>query len=176
MLISTGVCVALFLAIFALNPASKAEVYEHNVDVAKIAERAAGPAAFKPLAPQLPDGWRSNFARWDSAEGSGVGSWEVGYLTPGDQFIELSQTVDANPTWISVQTEKAPVTGKRNIAGVTWELRDRPDDDASLIAEIGGSTVVLRGTADLSEFDVLATKVSQDLGRKSGEPQSAAEY
>ncbi len=159
MLISTGVCVALFLGVFFLNPASKAEVYERNVDVQQVAESAAGAAEFTPASPKLTDEWKSNFARWNSASGVGVDSWEVGYLTPGGEFIELSQTDTANPTWIATQTEGAPVTGERTIAGVIWELRDRPEDDASLIAEVGDTTVILRGTAGLDEFDTLATAV-----------------
>ncbi len=165
MLISTGVCVALFLGVFFLNPASKAEVYERNVDVQKIADSAEAPADFVPAAPTLPEGWSSNFARWNSTEGVGVQSWEVGYLTPENEFIELSQTSDANPTWIAEQTENAPVTGERDIAGITWELRDRPDDDSSLIADLGDTTVILRGTADLDEFDVLATAVVDERGQ-----------
>lgn len=159
MLISTGVCVALFLGIFFLNPASKAEVYDRNVDVQQVAQGAESAADFTPASPKLPEGWTSNFARWNSASGVGVDSWEVGYLTPGGEFIELSQTDNANPSWIATQTENAPVTGEREIAGVMWELRDRPEDDASLIADLGDTTVILRGTADLEEFDVLATAV-----------------
>nr|WP_239536912.1 DUF4245 domain-containing protein [Arthrobacter roseus] len=159
MLISTGVCVALFLGVFFLNPASKAEVYERNVDVQQVAQSAASAAEFTPASPKLTDEWTSNFARWNSASGVGVDSWEVGYLTPKGEFIQLSQTDTANPTWIASQTESAPVTGEREIAGVTWELRDRPEDDASLIADLGDTTIILRGTADLGEFDTLATAV-----------------
>ena len=75
--------------------------------------------------PPIPgDTFHANYARWESGSGSGVPTWEVGYLTPKESFIGLVQTRQANPTWLLQQTKSAPVTGTRNAGGQDWELRD----------------------------------------------------
>ena len=77
-----------------------------------------------PWPPDTGDTFRANYARWESGAGSGVPTWEVGYLTPKESFIGLVQTRQANPTWLLQQTKNAPVTGTRNAGGRDWELRD----------------------------------------------------
>jgi hypothetical protein len=155
--------VLVFIPVVLINPANRAETFDRNIDVAAIAQQAAGTAGYTPLAVGLPEGWTSNYARWNVGSSDGVPNWEVGYLTPGGQFIGLTQTNNANDTWISQRTDQAPVTGARTIAGVDFELRDRPDSDTSLVARIDGSTVLLKGTAELEEFDVLGTAIVEDL-------------
>ena len=67
--------------------------------------------------------------------GSGVPTWEVGYLTPKESFIGLVQTRQANPTWLLQQTKNAPVTGNRNAGGQEWELRDTGKGEKSMVLE-----------------------------------------
>ncbi|HXF01582.1 MAG TPA: DUF4245 domain-containing protein, partial [Arthrobacter sp.] len=113
----------------------------------------------------LPEGWTSNYARWNTGGTAQVPAWEVGYLTPGEQYIGLIQTNKANPTWIGQVTNNAPVTGDRK-AGATWELRDAGEGERSLVLKRGKDTVILSGTAELDEFDVLATAVVKALDSK----------
>lgn len=161
MLLATGVTLLLVLVPVLLNPAPKAQT--RNVDVAGIANQAAGDAGYSPLAPELPDGWSSNYARWEAGINSGVPAWEVGYLTPGFSFIRLTQTDAGNPTWISQTSGDSVVAGERTAGGKTWQLRDSADGEASMVLEMDGATVVLTGEADLSDFDVLAEAVVRDL-------------
>ena len=161
MFIATGLTLAIVLLPVLLNPAPKAK--PRNVDVAVVSAQAAADAGYTPLAPELPDGWSANYARWEADANGGVPSWEVGYVTPGSSFIELTQTTSANPTWVSQITDGGTIAGERTASGAVWELRDASDGDASLVAEISGSTVVLHGDADLAEFDILADAVVQEL-------------
>ncbi|MCC9146102.1 MULTISPECIES: DUF4245 domain-containing protein [unclassified Arthrobacter] len=161
MLIATGLTLALCLVPVLLNPAPKMQA--RDVDVAAAANQAAGDAGYVPLALELPDGWTANYARWNAGTNDGVPNWEVGYLTPETEFISLTQTNAANPTWIFQHTGDSTVSGERQSGGVTWELRDSSNGEATLVTEIEGQTLLLSGSADLAEFDVLAEHAVQDL-------------
>ena len=86
-----------------------------------------------PLAPIPATHSAPNYARWESGTGSGVPTWEVGYLTPKESFIGLVQTRQSNPTWLLQQTKNAPVTGTRNAGGRDWELRDTGKGEKSMV-------------------------------------------
>ncbi|WP_083339537.1 DUF4245 domain-containing protein [Arthrobacter crystallopoietes] len=168
MLIALGLTIAIFLPVFFLNPASKSEVYERNIDVPGTASQAAATAGYEPLTVELPEPWRANYARWNTGGTGAVPSWEVGYLTPKGQHIALTQTDKANPTWIAQTTDNAPITSDRQAGGESWELRDRGEDRKHLVLEQDGFTVILSGGADLDEFDTLGTAVVEELAQ--GEP------
>ncbi|MBF4993062.1 DUF4245 domain-containing protein [Arthrobacter gandavensis] len=161
MLIATGITLAIVLVPVLLNPYQKPQ--PRNVDVQAIAAEAAADAGYDPLAPDLPEGWTSNYARWDSGVNSGVPAWEVGYLTPDTEFIRLTQTNSGNPTWVSQTTRDSLVAGERNAGGATWQLRDSANGEAHLVTEVDGMTVVLSSEGDLSSVDVLAEAVLADL-------------
>jgi hypothetical protein len=163
MLIAIGLTIAVFLPVFFLNPSSKSEVYERNIDVASVAAQAEGTAGYLPLSVELPEPWRANYARWNSGSSSRVPAWEVGYLTPKGQHIALVQTDKANPTWTAQATDNAPVTGDRKSGGESWELRDRGEGEKHLVIEKDGDTVILSGGAELDEFDALAAAVVKEL-------------
>jgi hypothetical protein len=163
MLIAVGLTIAVFLPVFFLNPGSKPEVYERNIDVAGVAAQAEGPAGYLPVSVELPKPWRANYARWNSGSSTHVPVWEVGYLTPKGQHIALAQTDKANPTWTAQATDNAPVTGDRRAGGESWELRDRGEGSKHLVLDKDGSTVILSGSAELDEFDTLAAAVVKEL-------------
>lgn len=163
MLIAVAATLGLVVPVILLNPTHTAETYARNVDVATIAEQAEDAAGYPPLAVSLPEGWTSNFARWNGGGADGVAFWEVGYLTPEREFIQLTQTDAANPTWTAQRTGTAQPSGQRDIESVTWELLDSEDGDAYLTAEVEGFTLILNGTAELAEFDVLGGAVVNEL-------------
>lgn len=166
MLIATGITLAIVLLPVLLNPYQKPQV--RDVDVQAIASEAAADAGYDPLAPELPDGWTANYARWDSGVNSGVPAWEVGYLTPDWDFIRLTQTASANPTWVSQTTDDSVVAGERTVGGTTWQLRDGADGEAHLVTEVEGMTVVLSSDADLATVDLLAEAALRDLAAAAG--------
>ncbi|WP_323960810.1 DUF4245 family protein [Arthrobacter sp. JZ12] len=164
MLIATTVTLGLVFFVYLLNPTHTAETYTRDVDVATIASEAEDAAGYLPVAAELPEGWTANYARWTGASGDGVAFWEVGYLTPERQFIQVTQTNQSNPTWFAQRLEEAAPSGQRVIDGVTWEMLDSPSGDAYLTTERDGFTLILNGTADLAQFDVVGAAVLEKLG------------
>jgi hypothetical protein len=155
--------IAAFLPVVLMNPQPKTEGYRPDIDVASVARNAADVAGFTPVAPDTGNAFRANYARWEAGTGSGVPTWEVGYLTPKTSFIALVQTRSANPTWLLQQTKNAPVTGSRNAGGQEWELRDTGKGEKSMVLNYRGSTVILSGAAQLEEFAALAAAVVGSL-------------
>lgn len=159
MIMALAVSLLAILPIVLLNAAPKSEPRRPVVDVASIAANAAGVAGFAPVVPSLPDGYSPNYARWNGAGTDGVSHWDIGYLTPAQQFVSVVQTSTANPTWLTGQVKKAPVTGTRSVAGIDWTLYDKPGIEKSLVATVAGTTVVLSGSAGFSELDEVAGAV-----------------
>ena len=163
MIMAVSATVAIVVPVVLLNPTHTAETYKRDIDVARVADQAAGDAGYDPAAPELPEEWSSNFARWTSGTSDGVDYWEVGYLTGANGFIQLTQTIEGNPSWTAQRTGEAQVSGERTIGGVDWELLDASNGDTVLTTEVDGSTLVLSGEADLADFDVLAEAVLADV-------------
>lgn len=118
--------------------------------------------------PELPEGWVAN--RAERVTGSdGVDSWQIGFVTPEQQYIALIQAIDTNPSWIDDQVRGAKAGPAISIGGVQWTSHDRRDADDpgnvaySLVSESGSLTIVLAGTADDDEFEVLADAVAKEL-------------
>lgn len=159
MIIALVLCVLAFLPVVLMNPAPKGEGFRPAVDVSAAARNASDVAGFTPVTPDTGGAFSPNYARWESGTSTGVPTWEVGYLTPKEAFIGLTQTRQANPTWVLQQAGNLPVTGTRNAGGQEWELRDSGKEQRSMILEYRGTTIVLSGTASLEEFATLATAV-----------------
>ncbi|MHA7155941.1 DUF4245 domain-containing protein [Arthrobacter sp. TMN-50] len=163
MLIAIAATFGLVLPVLLLNPTHTAETYTRDIDVQNVSAEATDSAGYAPLAPELPEGWTANFARWNAGGSDGVPFWEVGYLTPEQQFIQLTQTDSANPTWTAQRLDEAQISGQRTIETLDWELLDSSSGDSFLTTETGDFTLILNGTADLAEFDVLGTAIVGDL-------------
>ncbi|MFJ4285886.1 DUF4245 domain-containing protein [Paenarthrobacter nicotinovorans] len=175
MVIALLVCVLAFLPIVLMNPAPKGEGFRPAIDVASIAKNAEGVAGFTPVTPDTGDTFRPNYARWESGSGTGVPTWEVGFLTPKEAFIGLTQTNKANPTWTLQQTGNLPVTGTRNAGGQDWELRDSGKEKRSMVLEYKGTTIILSGTASLEEFAKLADAVVKSADQATPTASSSAQ-
>lgn len=175
MLIATGATLAVVLPVYFLNPSRTADSYERDIDVPSIALEAQDDAGYRPAAPDLPEDWSSNYARWNSGLSSGVAFWEVGYLTADDGFIQLTQTDEANPTWVSQRLGAAQVSGARTVADVDWELLDAPNGDTVLTSEVEGTTVILDGPAGLDEFDVMGEAVVAKIRENAADPSAPDE-
>jgi hypothetical protein len=163
MIIALALSIGAFLPIILMNPSPKSDGYRPDIDVSAAARNATDVAGFTPVAPDTGNTFRPNYARWEAGTGSGVPSWEVGYITPKESFIGLIQTRAANPTWLLQQTQNAPVTGSRNAGGQEWELRDTGKGEKSMVLEYRGTTVILSGAAQLDEFAILADAVVKSL-------------
>lgn len=125
------------------------------------------------VSPTLPTGWRANAAEWRSG-GDKVSSMYIGLLTPGNEFIGLSQAIDANPSWVSEQLQGAAASDTVTIDGVRWDVyrntapeNKRGNFDYALVTTAGASTYLLIGTASEDEFRVLAGRLADPITRNA---------
>lgn len=163
MLVSVLATLGIALLVVLINPGSTEETYDRHVDVPAAAAQASGTAGFTAVAPDVPEGWTANFARWNAAGTDQVEFWEAGYVTPEEDFAGFKQTAQANPTWVSQQIRNAPQTGSRTVDGTSWDLHEPVNGDSHLVTELDGTTVIITGSGDLSTMDTLAGAIQQDL-------------
>lgn len=129
------------------------------IDYALIAEQAQGAVDTALIVPVLPPGWEANRAELRTGD---VTVWEIGFVTPAGDYAELTQALDANPTWLDDRLESTPVADEVDIDGITWTRHDRRDASdlgnlaEALVAEGTGSTLVVSGTASSEELQLLA--------------------
>lgn len=138
---------------------------------ATAAELQAG-GDFDVVAPVVPPSWSANRAGLSGS--GGVTEWYVGFVTDpvatDAGFIALVQGFEGNPTWLSdllrnPRSEGEPVT----IGDIEWTLYDRRgatdlgNRAYALVTETEGSTIVLYGTAEESDFQLLATAIAAEL-------------
>ena len=139
------------------------------IDYAGVAADAQQAVDVPLVVPDLPDGWTANRAEFVTNESDGIDSWQIGLLTPGEQYIGFVQGIAADERWMSEQTAGAEATGSVAIGDRDWQVYDRRDaDDPGNLAYIlttvsGDSTIVLGGTASDAEFEVLASAVDAAL-------------
>jgi hypothetical protein len=155
----------LLLVIVVVRPSQPAA---DPVDYATVAEQAQ-PGIDEPLAvPVLPPQWAANSADLGEAQ-DGISTWYIGFITPAEQFVALSQGIGANPTWLNTLLDQNLPTGTETIDGIEWTLYDHRDADDpgnlayAMVAEAGESTFVLYGTADSNEFRTIAGSLSTDI-------------
>ncbi len=164
LLASLGIVALVVLVV--VRPSS---IQRDPVDYASVADNAQGAVDVPLVVPDLPQGWIANRAELDTDDGDGIDSWQIGLLTPGDQYIGLVQGIRVDERWVSEQTANAEATDRITIGDRSWQVYDRRDvDDPGNLAYIlttteGDSTVVLGGTAGDAEFEVLAEAVDAQL-------------
>lgn len=180
-LISVAVCVGAVAALMLLNPSPEPEPFTPDEDVVAAADSAAGVVDYAPLAPEVPEGWTANYARWKGGQDADVPYWEVGYTTDETAFVGFAQTDAANPTWISQEVEQAPEVGSITVEGVVLQIR-RDEDDRRvhyvLDAEqnpADATTVVISGDAGEEEFDAALRAIIDGLGQQPAETTDPAD-
>ena len=155
--------VALMIFIVPRDDSSRLE----PVDYGQVAVQAQESMPTTIANPELPKGWSANVAEVRTAASDNITSWYVGFITPKNQFIGLTQAVDANPSWLANELYNSTASGTVTIAGVTWTIYDNRGSDRevgnaeyALVTESGTDTFVLAGTATDDEFETLATAVA----------------
>jgi hypothetical protein len=142
-----------------------------TVDWTAVARDAQQSVSTPLLVPALPKTWSANRAEFVDAKSAsdGIASWQIGFITPGTQYIGLSQGISANPSWVATQLSDKTATGDENYGGVAWKVYDHRTADHpgnlayALVATIGESTIVLAGTGSDVEFETLATEIAGEL-------------
>jgi hypothetical protein len=153
---------------------------DREVDFTSVAEQVQ-PGVEVPLAaPVLPGGWAANAAEWRSGGNDGVSSWYIGLLTPTNEFIGLTQAVDANPTWLAAQLSDVTAGDTITIDGVEWDVYRNPapadergNFDSALVTEAGDSSYLLVGTASDEELAVLAGALAEQIGSEQSRTEGS---
>lgn len=138
------------------------------VDYQSIAAAASETEGVAVLAPEIPENWYSNAARLDQT--LGVRGWYVGFVTEENEFIGLSQAFETNPSWEAEMLKTNFLEGEIEIAGLVWEIWPTIDPknppgtkEFALKHSFGEGVVVIYGTADRSDFELMATAIAQTL-------------
>lgn len=135
------------------------------IDVRAAAQEAQVVLGTEPIVPEVPEGWAANAAEV-RVSGDDVSTWYTGYVTPENEFVAMTQAVDANSTWLANQLRNASPTGEVTVGGIEWQYYDqREADDAgnlefAMTTQVDDTWVVLFGTAESPEFTQFAEAVS----------------
>ena len=165
LLASIGVMLLLLLAV----PRDDSNRIQH-VDYLSVAKQAAAASNAPVLAPQIPKGWWSNSARWQTAKSDGVATWYVGFVGPKGQYIGLTQGFTANPTWLALQTKTSIQNGTFSVDGRIWKVFQNPipaenvkTRDYLVETSVNSDEILLYGTASVSEFKQFAKAVNNQI-------------
>lgn len=127
------------------------------VDPAPVVAMAVAQADFPISAPSgLPAGWRATSARWEPTPASGDDPvLHMGYVTPADEYAQVSQSRDSSAPYLAEQTAKGIPTGSQDVTGRSWQ-RWEADGRRSLVLQSAGVTTVVSGSASWDELVALA--------------------
>lgn len=137
------------------------------VDYLAVATAAESSSELNLVAPELPEGWWANQAKWSVGAADGVKVWKVGFVGPKNQYIGLTQAFGVNPTWVAQK-----VQGFEPDSSITTPLADwkflRPDKNTDAdpylwIIERDGNFLSLSSTASLDELSIFASLVEEEL-------------
>ena len=135
-----------------------------TVDFHRVASESQVNADVDLADPTLSNEWSANDATLTTGA-DGIAAWYVGFISPDEQFIALTQGIDANPSWVAQQLQSLAPTGTTSIAGLTWDVYDhRHGEDPgnfsyAMTVASDRDTYVLYGTASVDEFHELAAAI-----------------
>lgn len=120
------------------------------------------------IAPKLETDWWVNAARVE--RDLGVETWYVGFITPDDQFIGLTQAFESNPSWLANKLQGNWLDVTVEIEGRTWEIWPtllpsvpKGTKEYAMFHTFDDQAVVIYGTASEEDFNKLATAISIEL-------------
>lgn len=159
MIYSMVAVVALALAWWALMPHPDS-LERRPVEVSPVATYAASQSQFPVWTPEsiLGEDWTANFASYERFAGGAV-TWRVGLVTPGEEYVEISQAADVTDEWLGALTERAgEEVGTRTITGPDgpqeWTAHEGQERAVVLGPGDGReATTVVRGTATWEEIE-----------------------
>ena len=157
----SSLAIVLLVALVVVRPD---QAPRPPVDYTSIAAESTASAPL--VSPVLPKGWKANKAELSTGNDD-IESWYIGFVTPENQFVAMTQGIDANQSWVAAQLSDIEKTATTTIDGVEWTLYDNRDDDEpgnyayAMTAQLDGSNYVLNGTASEAEFTELAKAVTR---------------
>ena len=121
------------------------------VDIDPLVIVATAQADYPIVVPTLP-GLRPTSVRWEPTEESGeIAVWHVGYVTEGDQYLEITQSTASDPLFLERETGNGEISGLIDIDGQQWQYFTA-DTGNSLVGLLGGVTTIIQGTGTESEL------------------------
>lgn len=163
--IGASLAIVLFIVLVVVRPDQPPR---EAVDYAVVAEQSQGQIDAPLAAPILPPEWSANDARLE--KNAGILTWYIGFITPSNQFVALSQGIEANPTWLAAVLRDGVATGTDTIDGIEWDVYDRRDTKNpgnlafAMATTVDGTSYVLFGTGSDEEFRTLAASLSAEIG------------
>lgn len=157
--------IVAFLVIVVVRPEMEPRTVDYRANAAAAQAQFGGAL----VVPDLPAEWTANRAEPTSATADGVARYDIGFLTPGGQYIEYTQGFDANPTWLAAQVKGASAGPGITIGGIRWTVYDRRDAPDignvayALVADTDAATLVISGTAVDAEFEELALAIAEQV-------------
>jgi hypothetical protein len=128
------------------------------------------------VSPDLPDTWTSNYAEIRSTGTGGVTSWNIGFVSPSDEFVGIIQGFDADPTWLAAQLNRSIASSVTTIGGLEWTVYDNREstDDVgnvhyALSTEVGSSTIAVFGTGTVDEIETVAEAIAPQAARNTSD-------
>ena len=138
------------------------------VDYVGISQTVQASVAETLIAPKLETDWWVNAAR--AEKDLGVETWYVGFITPDDQYIGLTQAFESNPSWLANKLQGNWLDVTVEIEGRTWEVWPtllpsvpKGTKEYAMVHTFDNQAVVIYGTASEEDFNKLATQISLDL-------------
>jgi hypothetical protein len=135
--------VVAVIVLFAWRPQPEAiRVVDVEPFVSVVSAQADFPAT---RLPESLTGYRPTSVRWEpTPDSGGLPVWFVGYVTPSDRYLQISQSRAAGPDFLREQTAGGTQTGTVDIDGTTWQRYETPDRRSLVLASAG--TTVVSGT------------------------------
>lgn len=168
--LSLGASLGIVLVLILIVPRDDSNRIQ-PVDFTSIAMEAEVSSGKDIVAPQLPQGWWSNSARWSAKPTDGVATWYVGFVGPKNQYIGLTQAFGVNPTWLAVELKNTAETGAVTIGDSTWTIYEaleqsnpKKTKDFIMVLNNKPDAVLLYGTGTSQDFESLALSVQAALG------------
>jgi len=98
--------------------------------------------------------------RWEPTDATSPDPvWHIGYVTPGEQYVEISQTASISEKFIPNQTGKGAPRDPVEINGTTWQ-RFESETRKSLVRIEPNLTTVVAGTLDWAGLQSVAAGLS----------------
>lgn len=149
--------VAVFVAFLVAVAWRPAPDPVRTVDPTLQLEAARAQADYPVLAPVgLSADWKPTSARFEAtATGS---SWFLGYVTPDEQYIALTQTDGDAEAFVAEQTLQGQPDAERTIDGQVWK-QYVSGEQRSLVTTEAGATVVVTGTVGYDQLQEFAERL-----------------
>jgi len=151
----------LFLLVVAWRP-NKPDAEVRVVDWTTTAVAASAAAEYPLVVPTgLSSQWRSTSARFERLpQSSGRPAWQVGFVTPGEQYAGLIQS-DGDPAALVAGTvQGGRPEGEVQVGGVAWQAYSAGENGyRTLVRTLPRSTVIVTGSAEQAELVQLAASL-----------------